>query len=212
MSTKSSSKKFSAVAVTFVALALAACGAGSVGTGNTALMNGTTYSLPAVDSDLAMTATVPKDTIGEELPEEGVGSIKSSEWKATLGGFTQTQRTQSLAFPPGTKITIRNLSSSVTHTLDVVKVISGPPAVFPSNPNLSIPAKGDGKLEAGYASGPISPGKSVTVTLVKAGTYEIGCAFHYGEGMRDVLVVKDGAKPGPQATPPSPKATPTPWH
>jgi plastocyanin len=196
--------------VAFVALALAACGAG--GAGNTALMNGTIYSLPSVDSDLAMTATLPKDTIGEELPEEGVGSIKSSVWKATLGGFTQTQRTQSLAFPPGTKITIRNLSSSITHTLDVVKVILGPPAVFPAKPNLSIPAKGDGELVAGYASGPISPGKSVTVTLVKAGTYEIGCAFHYGEGMRDVLVVKDGAKPGPQATPPSPKVTPTPWN
>jgi plastocyanin len=196
------SKKFTALAVTFVAFALAGCGAGSVGAGNTALMNGATYSLPAIDSDLAMTATLPKDTIGEELPGEGVGSIKSGLWKATLGGFTQTQRSQSLAFPPGTKITIHNLSKNITHTLDVVKVISGPPAVFPTNPKLSIPAKGDGKLEAGYASGPLSPGKSVTVTLVKAGTYLIGCAFHYGEGMRDVLVVKDGAKPGPQATPP----------
>lgn len=195
-------KTFSAVGVAFVALALAACGAGSVGARNTAPMNGATYSLPAVDSDLSMTATVPKDTIGEELPGEGVGSIKSSVWKATLGGFTQTQRSQSLAFPPGTKITIRNLSSSVTHTLNVVKVISGPPAVFPPNPKLSIPARGGGKLEAGFASGPVSPGKSVTVTLVKGGTYLIGCAFHYGEGMRDVLVVKDGAKPGPQATPP----------
>jgi len=46
-----------------------------------------------------MTATVPKDANGEELPGEGVGSIKSSVWKATLGGFTQTQRSQSLAFP-----------------------------------------------------------------------------------------------------------------
>jgi hypothetical protein len=62
------SQKLSALVVTFVALALVACGAGSVGAGNTALMNGTTYSLPAVESDLAMTATVPKDTIGEELP------------------------------------------------------------------------------------------------------------------------------------------------
>jgi hypothetical protein len=78
-----------------------------------------------------MTAAVPKDAIGEELPAEGVGSIKSSVWKATLGGFTQTERTQSLAFPPGTKITIHNLSSSITHTLNVVKVITGPPAVFP---------------------------------------------------------------------------------
>jgi plastocyanin len=207
-----SKKTLSAVAVTFVALALAGCGAGRIGAGNTALMNGPTYLLPAIDSDLAMTATVPKDTIGEELPGEGLGSIKSSKWKAKLGGFTQMQRSQSLAFPPGTKITIRNLSSSVTHTLDVVKAISGPPADFPANPKLSIPAKGGDKLEAGYASGPINPGKSVTVTLVKAGTYLIGCAFHYGEGMRDVLVVKDGAKPGPQATPASPKATPTPWN
>ena len=37
------SKKLSALAVTVVALALAACGAGSVGAGNTALMNGPTY-------------------------------------------------------------------------------------------------------------------------------------------------------------------------
>jgi hypothetical protein len=86
-------------------------------------------------------------------------------------------------------------------TLDVVKVISGPPADFPPGAKLSVPAKGDGKLEAGYASGPIGPGKSVTVTLVKAGTYLIGCAFHYDEGMRDVLVVEAHASPGPQATP-----------
>ena len=69
------SKKLSGLAVPFVALALAACGAGSVGAGNTTLMNGTTYSLPAVDSDLAMTATVPKDTIGEDLPAEGVDRL-----------------------------------------------------------------------------------------------------------------------------------------
>jgi len=92
----------------------------------------------------------------------------------------------------------------------VVKVIEKPPAVFPKNPNLSVPARGNGKLEGGYASGPIKPGKTVTVTLVKAGTYLIGCAFHYNEGMRDVLVVAKGAAPGPQATPPSGKPTPTP--
>lgn len=193
-------------AVTLAGLAVAACG-GNVGAnaggGNAIPMNGITYQLPAMDSDLVATATLPKDTIGEELPEEGLGSIKSSTWKALLGGFTQTTRSQSLGFPPGTKITIRNLSKSIEHTLDVVKVISGPPAVFPKNPKLSIPAKGGGKLESGYASGVIQPGKSVAVTLVKAGTYLIGCAFHYSEGMRDVLVVAKGAKPGPQATPPA---------
>jgi plastocyanin len=192
--------------VTLAGLALAACGgnvAGNAGGGNAIPMNGTTYKLPAIDSDLVATATLPKDTIGEELPEEGLGSIKSLKWKALLGGFTQTTRSQSLGFPPGTKITLRNLSKSVEHTLDVVKVISGPPAVFPKNPKLSIPAKGGGKLAAGYASGALAPGKSVSVTLVKAGTYLIGCAFHYSEGMRDVLVVAKGAKPGPQATPPA---------
>jgi plastocyanin len=193
-------------AATLAGLTLAACG-GSIGArnvgGNAMPVNGTTYVLPAFDSDLIATAVVPKNTIGEELPQEGLGSIKSSMWKATLGGFTQTARSQSLAFPPGTKITIRNLSKNIPHTLDVVKVITGPPAVFPKNPTLSVPPKGNGKLEGGYASGAIQPGKSVTVTLVKAGTYLIGCAFHYSEGMRDVLVVKNGAKPGPQATPPA---------
>lgn len=77
----------------------------------------------------------------------------------------------------------------------------GAPAHFPKGIKLPIKAEGDGKLEAGYASGPIKPGKSVTVTLVKAGTYLIGCAYHYDLGMHDVLVVGPHATPGPQATP-----------
>ena len=79
------------------------------------------------------------------------------------------------------------------------------------DPKLSVPARGHGKLAAGYASGPIKPGKSVTVELDTPGHYLIGCAFHYSEGMRDVLVVAKGATPGPQATPPKgrPTATPT---
>ena len=165
--------------------------------------------LPPLGGDLVVSATLPKDTIGEELPTEGLGTIKSVKWQATLGGFTQQRYSESLGFPPGTKITIRNLSKSITHTLDVVKEISGPPADFPKNPKLSKTAKGGGKLETGYASGPIKPGKSVTVTLVKAGTYLIGCAFHYSFGMHDVLVVEKFAAHGPQATPPSSTAPPT---
>lgn len=206
---KLTSRKVVALGVALVGLALAACGGRDYGS-NVMPTNGNAVTLPAIDSDIQMTATLPKSTIGEELPEEGLGIIKSSVWKAMLGGFTQEERSQSLAFPPGTKITIRNLSTSVTHTLDFVKEISGPPADFPKDPKLSIPAKGDGKFEAGYASGPISPGKSVSVTLVKAGTYLIGCAFHYSEGMHDVLRIAKGATPGPQATPPDPKATQTP--
>lgn len=200
-----------AVGLAVAGLAVSACG-GHATNGNVIPMGGNTVMLPSFDNDLAVSAKVPKDTIGEELPSEGLGSIKSPKWNANLGGFTQQKYSEKLAFPPGTKITIRNLSKDITHTLDVVKEVSGPPAHFPKNPNLSIPAKGHGKLEAGYASGPIKPGKSVTVTLVKKGTYLIGCAFHYSLGMHDVIVVAKNALPGQQATPPpttSPSATPT---
>jgi plastocyanin len=164
---------------------------------------GTTMVLPQVDRDLAIVATMPKDTVGEELPSQGVGSIYSAKWKVTLGGYTQQSYSQVLGFKPGTKLTIRNLSTTTTHTLDVVKVVTGPPADFPKGAKLPVTAAGDGKLEAGYASGPIKPGKSVTVTLVKEGIYLIGCAFHYDLGMHDVLLVGPSAGPGPQATPPS---------
>ncbi len=201
-------RKFVAVGLAAAGLAASACG-GHPTTGNLVPMGARTYVIPRLDDDLVMFATLPKDTIGEELPNEGLGTIKSVKWKAVLGGFTQQRYSQSLGFPPGTKITIRNLSRSITHTLDVVKVISGPPADFPKNPKLSVSARGGGKLEAGYASGPIKPGKSVTVTLVKAGTYLIGCAFHYRFGLRDVLVVEKFAAHGPQATPPMTSPPPT---
>jgi plastocyanin len=200
--------KLLVVALAIVGITLVACG--GRGGGSSIMPNGvTTFTLPGMGSDLLVTAALPKHTIGEELPTDGLGSIHSTKWKAELGGFTQEVRSQSLAFPPGTKITIRNLSKHEVHTLDVIKEIKGPPAVFPHDPNLPKTAKGDGKLETGYASGKIEPGKSVTVTLAKAGTYLIGCAYHYSDGMRDVLVVKSGAQPGPQATA-SPKSTPPP--
>lgn len=194
-------RKVIALAVAVAGLAVAACGGVRGGGGGV-------MALPQIDGDLALYANLPKDTIGEELPSEGIGTVKSKKWIATLGGFTQTMYSQALGFPPGTKITIRNISTSITHTLDVVKVITKPPAIFPANPKLSVPPKGGTKLEAGYASGPIKPGKSVTVTL-EAGIYLIGCAFHYHSGMRDVLVVAAHATPGPQGTP-APRGTRTP--
>ncbi len=201
--------KLFAVALAIVGISLVACGGRSVGGSSMVPSGATTYTLPGFGSAIEITAKLPKDTIGEELQFEGVGSLHSKKWDAEVGGFTQTERSQVLAFPPGTKITIRNLSTDITHTLDVVKEVKGPPAKFPANPNLSIPKKGGDKLETGYASGPIKPGDKVTVVLAKPGVYLIGCAIHYVEyHMRDVLVVKKGAKPGPQATP-TPRATPT---
>jgi plastocyanin len=200
--------KLLALAVAIVGLTLVACG--HMNSGNVMPASGNTFSLPAFAPDLVMTATLPKHTIGEELPSAGLGYIKSSKWKATVGGFTQEERSQTLAFPPGTKITIRNLSRTTAHTLNVIKEISGPPAKFPSNPTLSISRKGGDKLETGYASGPIRPDKSLTVTLVKHGIFLIGCAFHYSYGMRDVIWVAPGVRPGPQATPIKKRGTPPP--
>jgi plastocyanin len=195
------SRKLAAIAVALAAAALAAC-AGRYGSG--AAATGNSYVLPGMP-DLKMTVSLPNGktgSINEELPSEGLGTINDSFWSATLGGFTQQQFSQALGFPKGTKITLTNISKSIEHTLNVVQTISGPPANFPSNPTLPLGPSGKGKLKKGYASGGISPGKSVTLKLVKNGIYLIGCHFHYSEGMRDVLVVGPNATPGPQATAP----------
>jgi plastocyanin len=202
-------RKLIALAVALVGIVVSACGGHMTGS-NLAAPAGT-YLLPSFDSDLEVIAILPKHTIGEKLPKEGLGKINDEHWEATLGGYTQQRYSQSLGFLPGTKITIRNLSKSIPHTLDVVAQIHRPPADFPKNPNLPVKAHGNGKLGIGYASGQINPGKSVTVTLANAGIYLIGCAFHYSLGMHDVLVVTKYARPGPQATaPPTSKPTSTP--
>jgi plastocyanin len=193
------SRKLAALLVASAAAALAAC-AGHYGS-NAA----NTSALPSM-SDLAITARIPQPgattgTISEELPAEGLGTVDDTYWGATLGGYTQQTYSQALGFPPGTKLTIKNISTSFHHTLNVVAKIKGPPADFPESPTLSQEPSG-GKLKKGYASGVINPGSSVTVTLGKAGIYLIGCAFHYHEGMQDVFVVAKGATPGPQATKP----------
>jgi len=90
----------------------------------------------------------------------------------------------------------------ISHTFNVVGKRTGPPANFPSNPQLSTTPSG-GPLKLGYASGVIGPGKSVTVHLMRTGNFLIGCAFHYHSGMQDVIVVHLGATPGPQATKPA---------
>jgi plastocyanin len=190
-------------ALVFAGAVVAACGGQQ---NSAALVPQSGMMTTRLGNDMVIDLTMPKNTIGEELPGEGLGALKSAFWGATLGGYTQMTYSQALAFPPGTKLTVRNLSKSVSHTLDVVAKIDGHPAKFPANPVLSQQAKGNGQFGVGYASGVIKPGGSVTMTLSKAGTYLIGCAFHYKDGMHDVFVVSAGAKPGNQATP-IPKAT-----
>jgi plastocyanin len=206
-------RKFAALSTAIAACALAACGGGGMGhsAGNAGALPMTVRSFQIGD-DMVADVTLPKkDAVGEELPSEGVGTVKDKAW-GMVGGFTQTVHAQVLAFPPGTKITIHNLSKNTPHTFDVVAKVKHGPARFPKK-QPPIDAQGGKILAVGYASGAIAPGKSVTVTLAKPGTYLIQCAFHYAEGMDDVLIVAANAKPGPQGTPmpkSTPKSTPTP--
>jgi plastocyanin len=190
-------KKLAALGVAIGAAALAACAGHGSGTGETG------STLPGMP-DLRVTATLPDGTpvaIKENLPSD-LGTIDDPHWSATVGGFTQQQYSQVLGIPPGTMLTINNISGSIPHTLNVIGEIKKPPASFPANPTLPTTAHGT-VLKKGYRSGVITPGKTVSVTMAKNGIYLIGCAFHYKSfGMRDVVVVSADATPGPEATPP----------
>jgi plastocyanin len=203
-------RKFAALSTAVAACALAACGGGGMGhgTSNPGALPMTVSSFQIGD-DLVASVKLPKDTIGEELPTEGVGTQRNATW-GMIGGFTQMTYAQVLAFPPGTKITVHNLSKTTEHTFNVVGKTKKAPARFPAG-QPSFKPSGDKTLVVGFASGPIKPGKSITVTLAKSGTFLIECAFHYKEGMRDVIIVEAKAKPGPQGTPiPKQTSNPTP--
>lgn len=194
-------KKLAAMGVALAAVVLAAC---STHYGASNAPNETTFALPGMPN-LIMTAQLPNGktgTVHEELPGEGIGTVDDSYWSATLGGFTQEQYAQALGFPPGTKLTIKNISGDITHTFNVIAKRKGPPAKFPANPKLSMTPNGS-TIKVGYASGPIKPGSTVTILAKRAGIYLIGCAFHYHEGMQDVIVIGKGATPGPQGTAPA---------
>lgn len=174
---------------TIAVAAAAACtnggGLGNIGGGG----GGTPSPFPAASA------------IGAAIPSRKIGVENDPTW-GSIGGYTQAQTSQVLAFPPGAKITIKNLSSQDPHTLNVIAETNGPPAHFPASPSLSFSPSGNGVLGAGYASGLINPGSSVTVTLSNPGIYLIGCAVHYvSNNMRDVIEVVSGATPGPTASP-----------
>ncbi len=144
---------------------------------------------------------LPSAAIGVGIPTGKIGVEDDPVW-GTISGYTQSQTSQILAFAPGAKITIQNLSSSSPHTLNVIGQVKKPPVNWPKNPSLSFYPSGNGVLGTDYASGTLNPGASVTVTLSNPGIYLIGCAFHYIEfSMRDVIQVVAGATPGPTASP-----------
>ena len=141
-------------------------------------------------------------SIGLALPTGLIG-IETDPTYGAVAGFTQTVFSQTLAFQTGTTITIRNLSSNTQHTLGVLSTTG----FTPSAPALA--ASGGSTIAAGYSSGSINAGASVSATLGAAGVYYIGCAYHYANapgGMRTALNVTAAANPtpGPTATPPPP--------
>ncbi len=145
---------------------------------------------------------LPSGGIGVAIPTGKMGVEVDPVW-GQVAGYTQEQTSQVLAFPPGTKVKIKNFSSTTPHTFNVVAEASAPPANFPPSPSLTLSARGNGVLGSGYASGIINPGKAVTVTLSNPGTYLFGCAFHYiyTTDMRGVIQVSASATPGPTASP-----------
>jgi protein SCO1 len=139
--------------------------------------------------------------IGAAIPIRKIGVENDPVW-GTVSGFTQEKTSQVLAFPPGATVTLQNLSSVDSHTLNVIATTNGPPAKWPSNPSFNFSPSGNGVLGPKYASGVLNPGASVKVKLSNPGIYLIGCAIHYVQyAMRDVIEVMASATPGPTASP-----------
>ncbi|MBV8531893.1 MAG: hypothetical protein JO104_11280, partial [Candidatus Eremiobacteraeota bacterium] len=86
--------------------------------------------------------------IGIGIPTGKIGVENDPTW-GTISGYTQNKTSQVLAFPPGAKITITNLSSNTPHTLNVIAQASAPPPNWPGNPSLSFYPAGNGILGAG---------------------------------------------------------------
>jgi hypothetical protein len=185
--------KVPGIALSIAALALAACGGGGGG-----------YSPPGGGGGgvvIPQPPGVQALVIGLALPTGTIG-VENDPMFGTVGGFTQQTYSQVLAFSPGASVKIQNLSSTTIHTLNVVGTVTGAPS-FPANPALTTGAAGTpGTLDANFASGNIAPGASIGPLTLVAGTYYIGCAYHYlTNTMRTALVVAPAATPGPQATP-----------
>ncbi|MDE2573592.1 MAG: hypothetical protein KGM44_13845 [bacterium] len=195
------------IGVPFVALtvlaALAACGGGGGG-GTTTYGGGTAVNPPATQAP-----TSSQQVIGMALPQSSIGTVSDPKF-GVVGGYTQASFSQVLAFAPGTQVMLRNLAGTTQHTLNVLSTSGFPPP----GTAISTSASGGSTLSAGYASGTLNGGQLVGPITLTAGTYYIGCAFHYTtNAMRDVLIVQANATPGPQATaPPSGGGNPCPGN
>jgi hypothetical protein len=177
---------------------LAACNGGNSSGSAAAVPAPGATATPAATAAPTPTATVStQQVIRMALPSSAIGTVNDPTF-GTVGGYTQSTYSQVMAFAPGAQVMIQNAQSSSTpHTLGVFATASFPPG----QGNLSFTASGGSTLAQGYQTGTVAAGSMVGPVTLQAGTYYIGCAYHYSIGMRDVIVVAANATPGTQATP-----------
>jgi len=88
----------------------------------------------------------------------------------------------------GSQIRFSN-TDSFTHTATLIPGATQFPSGSPFGAS-ALQQKGD-NLSGGFTSGALLAGSSSqTITADKAGTYFFGCFFHYGAGMRGVIVAQ----------------------
>lgn len=188
---------------------LAACGGGGSG-GSYSPTTTTPTATPTTTPTTAPTTAPPsastQQVITAALPSTAIGAITDPRF-GLVGGYTQTGYSQVLGFAPGSQVMIRNGQAGVPHTLNVLSTTS-----FPASPSISTTSNGSSTIDANFASGTIAGGALVGPFTLAAGTYYIGCAYHYASSnMRTALVVAANATPGPSATQaPGSSATPPP--
>lgn len=174
---------------------LAACGGGG-SSGTMSPAPNPTATPPTVSSQQVVTEALPTTVMGVEVdPTFGM-----------IGGFTQTIFSQTLAFAPGAQIMIHNGQASLQHTFGVDSTTG----FDTTGAALSPTATGGATIAAGFNTGTLNPGATAGPFTLAAGTYWIGCDFHFlSNNMRTVLQVSAAATPGPQATAPPGLVAPT---
>lgn len=201
MSASRSSYGIGAVALVLAAT-LAACGGGGGGTGGGT--NGGGVVTPPQGPTQTPVST--QQVVTMALPTTAMG-VEQDPTYGTIGGYTQSLYSQTLAFAPGSQIMISNGQVGTPHTfgVDSTTGFDGTGAA------LNISPTGGSTIQAGFNTGAVNGGASAGPFTLAAGVYYVGCAFHYASNqMRTVLNVAANATPGPQATAAPGLATPPP--
>jgi hypothetical protein len=173
--------------------ALAACGGGGSGSGASTPVTVAATAAPTTAATTA--ATAAPQVVTMSLPDVGAMGQENDPTFGLVGGYTQQTYSQVLGFAPGSQVMIMNGQPGIQHTFDVVSTTG-------FNGTATTAASGGSTLSSTFATGAVNPGQSVGPVTLTAGTYFIGCGFHFvSNKMRTVLVVAAAATPGPQATP-----------